>query len=204
MSRLESLCHVPERNPAGVLLWSQRFCRWAWEKSHLSKDTERMREKTNIVDDSQIWTWIPSGLRPLAGVMATFHWAEGFPSVQGPWEVHLRPSELDIRESTKEKQTQQYPITFWSPSSSQNGRYWRDPRLPCGIKTDSRVLSTLGPQLLPPCLVHWAPNHWLFSPSSPNWYVLFPLLGRFLPKLFPSYPCSLSSFHLSSDFIPWR
>lgn len=56
MSPLESLCHVPERNPAGVFIVITEILQMdVGKKSHLSR-IRRDKKKTNIADDSQVWT----------------------------------------------------------------------------------------------------------------------------------------------------
>lgn len=68
MSHLESFCHVPESNPAGIFTVITEILQMdVGEKSHLPR-IQRGEGKTNIEDDSRVWTWRPSGFGSLSRV----------------------------------------------------------------------------------------------------------------------------------------
>lgn len=68
MSHLESFCHVPESNPAGIFTVITEILQMdVGEKYHLPR-IRRGEGKTNIEDDSQVWTWRPSGFGSLSRV----------------------------------------------------------------------------------------------------------------------------------------
>lgn len=56
MSHLESLCHVPERNPAGVFIVITEILQMDVGEQSIFPGYRKDERKTNIMDDSQVWT----------------------------------------------------------------------------------------------------------------------------------------------------
>lgn len=160
MSHLELLCHVPERTPAGVFIVITEILQMDVGEQSVFPGYRKDERKTNIMEDSQVWTWRPGGFEALSRVW----W---LPSTEQKASQACRDPEkftLDLQnwrypgEVLREKQAlnTSHPHSFWIPSSSQSGGTGVTQGFPCGIKTDSRVLSTLRPQFLPSRLAHWA------------------------------------------------
>lgn len=180
--------------PLGFLLWSRRFCRWMWGRNPFFPGYRKDKKKTNIADDSQVWIWIPRGFEALSRVWWPTSTEQKASQVCGDPEEFT----LDLQnwrcpgEVLREKQAlnTSHPHSFWSPSSSRSGGAGVTQGFPCGIKTDSRVLSTSVPQLFPPRLAHWA--------LTTDFFPLSPQIGMcsFLCQEHPcpnSFPLILSS-----------
>lgn len=192
MSRLESLCHVPERNPAGVFIVITEILQMdVGEKSHLSriqKGWEKDKHRRWLPDlDFEYWwfealsrVWWPPSTEQKASRACRD--PEKFTLDLQNWRY---PGEV-LRE--KQASTPATPILFESILQPE----WRPwPKASLWNQDRLQGLVHLGtPTPLPSSL---GPNHWLFPPSSPNWYVLFPLLEDSCPSSFLLFPLILSS-----------